>query len=178
MLRTMKSSRKARIGFAAAALALLLPLIGADCEPVQWPPNAMNATGVNPTGVLDAVTGGTGEIRVTGWASEFANFGGMPNPTKIAVLVNSTWVPQVFVADRARPDVAVALHSIGQDGYIIGSVDGNIQLRPDNPYGFDFTVPAEAGEATVCVTALNQFRDALNTYNKHVLLGCRTVTVT
>jgi hypothetical protein len=133
---------------------------------------------VNPTGVLDSVAGGAGEIRVSGWASEFANFGGMPTPTRIVVLVGSTWVPQVFVADRARPDVAVALHSIGQDGYIIGFLDGRYQLRPDNPYGFDLTVPAEAGEATVCVTALNQFRDALNTYHEHVLLGCRTVTVT
>ncbi len=139
-------------------------LIAAACQPVDWPPGS----GADPTGVLDSVSGGEGTVRVTGWAAEFANFGVMWPPTKIAVMVNGSWVAQVFEADAPRPDVTAALLAVGHPGFV----------RPGDPYGFDITVPAESGQVTVCVVALNQFRDALNTNHEHALLGCRTVTVT
>lgn len=140
-------------------------LLSAACEPVDWPPDPGE---VDPTGVLDAVSGGDGTVRVAGWATEFANFGVDWPPTKIMLTVNGGWMAQAFEANAPRPDVTAALYALGLDGFV----------HPGDPYGFDIAVPAAAGQVTVCVVALNQFRDELNTDHEHVLLGCRTVTVT
>ncbi len=151
----------------AVLLALLATgaLFAAACQPVSWPPDVGE---VNPTGVLDSVSGGEGKVRVTGWVTEFANFGVDWPPTKVVLMINGEWVAQVFVANAARPDVTAALYALSLDGYV----------HPGHPYGFDITVPVEAGEVTVCVVALNQFRDEINTRHEHVLLGCGKVTVT
>ena len=146
------------------ALALATLMAGA-CQPVHWPPVPGE---VNPTGVLDSVSGDEGTVRVTGWVAEFADFGVLWPPTKIMLMVNGEWVPQAFEANAPRPDVTVALRALALDGF----------TRPGDPYGFDITVPADPGEVTVCVVAVNQFRDAINTNHDHVLMGCRTVTVT
>lgn len=154
-----------RSAVAAALLVIVAMFAAAACEIVEFPPSRSE---INPTGVLDSVTGGDGEVRVTGWASEFANFAAVSDPTRIMVMVDGNWVPEAFVADRARPDVTSALISIDQLGYV----------RPGDRYGFDITVPAGSGDMAVCVVALNQWRDELNTAFEHVLLGCEAVTVT
>jgi hypothetical protein len=168
MLRTMKSSRKARIGFAAAALVLLFPLMGADCKPIEsahW--------GTDPIGHLDLVAGGNGEVRVAGWATQWDLFvDGVrrdQGPVQIVVMINGEWAQGAVSASNPRPDVQELFVSQRNWNY----------LQENQGYGFDFTKPAPSGEASVCVVALNQNLDIIESYGgAHVLLGCRTVTVT
>lgn len=183
---TTRATRRRRIPLAGLlALVALLALAGAACQPVA-PLGA--GSYADPVGSLDRVTGGPGTVRVTGWAAEWYHvpqdqwewqyhnsaMGPQhgPAPTKIAVMVDGRWVPELFVADAARPDVDRAFLATGETDY----------RRPGSPYGFDATVPADHGKVSVCVVALNtMYRMATpenwHTGGDHVLLGCRTVTV-
>lgn len=169
-MKNTLSSTRGRLGLITSVVALLA-LVGVACQPVQPP----GVDPWNPTGVLDSVVGAKGEVRVTGWASQWDLHVG-PNaemrdmgPVQIVVMVNGQWVKGTFPASKSRPDVDAAMIGISWN------------LRQANMgYGFDFTVPALRGEATVCVAALNQNLDVtgpLGIPGDHVLLGCRKVTV-
>ncbi len=166
------SSTRRRLSLAAAVLGLLA-LMGTACRPVQLP-------GVypwDPTGSLESVVGGNGEVRVVGWASQWDLFvdgddARDQGPVQIVININGEWVEGAFPASDPRADVDTLLVA-----------QGLWQIRQDAMgYGFDVTVPAAAGETTVCVAALNQNLDVLDALGPgigdHVLLGCRTVTVT
>ena len=88
-------------------------------------------------------------------------------------MVDGDWVAQAFKANQARPDVDQAILDVAtstRNATLLGF------RQPGNAYGFDFTVNAAPGAASVCVVALNS--DWGNFGGQHVLLGCRTVTVT
>ena len=158
--------RAAVMMFAVTALVTV-----SACQPVRSP----RESGVNPTGSLDLVDGGKGEVRVAGWATQYPPEGdsARQRPTPIVVMVDGRWVDGATAATDGRPDV---------DAYLVG--DGLLQWRqPGMGYGFDITAAAPAGEVSVCVVAVNPFMDfwgpvAWTGPTDHVLLGCRTVTVT
>lgn len=168
-MRNPNSSRLRRLG-AVLSLVGLLTLVGAACKEVQPPGQDV----FSPTGSLDLVAGGTGEVRVAGWASQWDLFvdgaSRDQGPVQIVVNLNGTWVKGAVPADGRRMDVHWVL---GVNGF------GPI-MQKDMGYGFDFTVPAPSGRATVCVAAINQNLDlelVRAVGGDHVLLGCRTVTV-
>ena len=167
-MRYSKTSKIRRIGLTLSVVALLA-LLGAACRPVQ-PPGV--ETG-NPTGNLEAVVGGSGEVRIMGWASQWDLFINEAwrdqGPVQIVVMVDGQWVKGAFPADDPRADVHWAL----------GTSQLYQVMQEGMGYGFDFTVPAQPGEVTVCVAALNQNLDVpwVALSGDHVLLGCRTVTV-
>jgi hypothetical protein len=157
--------------FAAAILAVVA-LVGSACRPVEPP----GVAPWDPTGYLESVRGGRGTVTVTGWATQWDLHVG-PNgamrdqgPVLIAVLVDGEWAQGLFPADEPRPDV---------DRVVIRTA-WNLR-QPNMGYGFDITVPADPGKTGVCVSALNQNLDVLDKIfegvGDHVLLGCRTVTV-
>ena len=164
------NSRTARRVGAVLSLVALLALVGAACQPVKPPGQDV----FNPTGNLESVVGGSAEVRISGWASQWDLFvNDAPRdqgPVQIVVNLNGKWVKGTFPADDPRMDVHWFL---GVNGF------GPI-MQEDMGYGFDFTVPAEPGRATVCVAAINQNLDlelVRSVGGDHVLLGCRTVTV-
>ena len=104
-------------------------------------------------------------------------------PATIVVVLNGAWVSQAFTASGVRPDVGAILNS--------NSVFARYR-QPGNTYGFDFTLAAPPGRATVCVGAINtayagqtmtveqaiaQGR-GLGTYADHSFIGCGSTTVT
>jgi hypothetical protein len=165
------NSRRVGRGLLAALVAAIV-MLGTACQPV--PPIGQNM--FIPVGWLDSVTGSAGEVRVSGWAAEWNRFIDetwvVPEPTKIMVMVNGNWVLQIFRTDTPRLDVQQVFIDQALWGYVVG--------RPDADYGFDITVPAPAGQASVCVVALDQWRwlgFPLSAASDDVVLGCRTVTV-
>lgn len=159
----------------SAAIVALLALFGTACRAVAPP----GAEPQDPTGYLDLVEGGNDQVRIAGWATQWAPFGDSMNrqrPALIVVMVNGEWVQGAVAATDPRPDVQQFLWDIR----LLGPM-----MQPNAGYGFDFTKPAPEGEATVCVVALNQFMDFWGPFGgwggsgppEHVLLGCRTVTV-
>jgi hypothetical protein len=179
MLHTMKSSPKRRFVFATAVTVCLLALLGSACQPVRsfW------EAPQNPTGHLDLVEGGNGEVRVAGWATQIPPVGTddvlrPQKTTQIVVLVGGQWAQGAVSANLPRPDVEAA---IGTNKWF------GAYTQPNMGYGFDFTKPAPKGEVVVCVAALNPFMGEEPVPadwgldwgpRDHVLLGCRTVTVT
>ncbi len=168
-MRYLSSSKMRRIGLTLSVVALLA-LLGAACRPVQAP----GVEPWNPTGNLESVVGVSGGVRITGWASQWDLFVNDAwrdqGPVQIVAMVNGQWVKGAFPADDPRADVH----------WVLG-VNRLYQIMQDGMgYGFDFTVPAQSGEVTVCVVALNQNLDVFpaSEVGEHVLLGCRTVTVT
>jgi hypothetical protein len=138
----------------------------------------------DPTGYLESVEGGRGNVTVTGWATQWDIYLERPDqspilddrgPIRIVVLVDGEWAKGVFPADVPRPDV---------DRYLISKFLWSIRQQAMG-YGFDVTVPADRGETGVCVVALNQYpvtdplvlREHSIGQGDHVVLGCRTVTV-
>ncbi|PFG32529.1 N-acetylmuramoyl-L-alanine amidase [Sanguibacter antarcticus] len=100
-----------------------------------------------PIGVIDQVTGGSGTVRVRGWALD-------PDTTasiSVHVYVDGKAVRSVR-ASASRSDIARA--------YGLGAL-----------HGFDTAVPVSAGTHQVCVYAINATAGS----NPH--LGCRTATV-
>jgi len=169
-MRHVTSNTKGRFGVIVALVALLA-LLGAACRPVQAP----GVEPLDPTGRLESVIGGSGQVRVTGWASQWDLYvdGAWRDqgPVLVVVNVNGQWVTGAFPADDTRTDVHWWL---GVAGF------PNI-MQDDMGYGFDVTVPAPKGSATVCVAAINQNLDlelVRLAGGDHVLLGCETVTVT
>jgi len=116
------------------------PLLG--CRTVVLQPGV-------PVGRLESVTGGSGTVRVTGWAID-------PDLTgPMAVHVYADGVFRVAVnADTDRPDVAALYPAYGP------------------AHGFDVTVPLGPGAHAVCVYALNNQTNGANPQ-----LGCVTTTV-
>ena len=160
-----------RVGIIVVAVALLA-LLGSACQPVRAPWEAPQ----NPTGNLDLVEGGEGEVRVAGWASQYPPQGdnvGQQRTTQIVVWIDGQWAQGAVPADDPRPDVEASLLASRLWQW----------RQPNEGYGFDFTKPAQPGEVTVCVVALNPFLAEWGPYTwtgppSHVLLGCSTVTVT
>lgn len=173
MMYTQKSRRSIGVRVVLAFLAASALVLASACRPVQPP----GAEPQDPTGVLDFVTGGNGEVRIAGWTTQWVPFGSTQRPAQIVVMLNGQWLTGAVAATNPRPDVQQYLWDINLFGPM---------MQPNAGYGFDFTKPAPKGEATVCVVALNQFMDAWGPYGawggsgppEHVLLGCRTVTVT
>ena len=168
MLRTTKSSRTRRLALATAVTVGLLALLGSACQPVRpfW------EAPQNPTGSLDLVEGGKGQVRVAGWATQFST--GQQKATQIVVLVGDQWAQGAVPASNPRPDV----EALWAGNAFLGPF-----RQPNMGYGFDFTKPAAKGEVMVCVVALNPFMGEPGPFpnspvRDHVLLGCRTVTVT
>lgn len=170
--RQSRRMRHLGIGFAIVAIVALL---GTACRAVAPP----GAEPQDPTGHLDLVEGAKGEVRIAGWATQWAPYGDSANrqrPTQIVVMFNGEWVPGAIAATRPRPDVQQFL----QDAKLLGPM-----MQPNMGYGFDFTKPAPKGEVTACVVAVNQFMDFWPPVGawggsggpEHVLFGCRTVTV-
>ena len=173
---TRKLSLRRGSLFVAATILALLALFGTACRAVQPP----GVEPQDPTGVLDFVAGGNDEVRIAGWATQWVPWGDPPNlqrPAQIVVMLNGEWLTGAVAATNPRPDVQQYLWDIRRLGPM---------MQPNAGYGFDFTKPAPKGEATVCVVALNQCMDEWGPYGawggsgppEHVLLGCRTVTVT
>ena len=171
MLRTSKPLNR-RIGVIVVAAALLA-LLATACQPVQDPWQAPQ----NPTGSLDLVQGGDGEVRVAGWATQRPPFGDAglypQRTTQIVVWIDGRWAQGAVPAVNPRPDVEAML------------VANRLMMwrQPNQGYGFDSTKPADPGEVTVCVAAINAFMADWGPWAStgpvdHVLLGCRTVTVT
>lgn len=104
-------------------------------------------SGASPLGNFETASGGSGVVEVKGWMLD-------PDTTDpIYPWVTIDGVGRHLYANANRPDVAAAF-----PGY-----------RP--AHGFRGTIPASAGQHTVCVTATNVGPGA------HTPLGCRTVTV-
>ncbi len=158
----------------AVAILAVMALLGSACHLVQrpgeYPPD--------PTGVLESVRGGRGTVTVTGWATQWDLFvDGVDTdrpvaddrgPILIAVLVDGEWARGLFPADDPRPDV---------DRYLVSRLMWSLRQKAMG-YGFEITVPAERGKTGVCVAALNQYPvPGPFGLGDHVLLGCRTVTV-
>jgi hypothetical protein len=143
----------------------VIALVGSACHPVRPPGEYID----DPTGYLESVHGGRGSVTVTGWATQWDAFVGSRlddrGPIAIAVLVDGEWAKGLFPADDPRPDV---------DRYLISKRLWSLRQTAIG-YGFDITVPADRGETGVCVAALNQY--GVSGLRDHVLLGCRTVTV-
>jgi len=153
-------------------LVAVMALLMAGCELAQPPGSGWM---VNPVGYVDTVSGGTGEVHVTGWSAEWVRYTDdgrlVPDPTRVAVLVDGIWAQGLFTADQPRPDV---------DQYFVDQGLWDYR-RTGAPYGFDITVPAPAGRVSVCVSAVNQWLlepvPGVVPVGDHVLLGCQTVTV-
>jgi hypothetical protein len=96
----------------------------------------------DPFGSVDLVRATPSGIQVSGWAVD-PNTGG---PIEVHAYVGGTGV--ATLADRPRPDVALAYPASGPD------------------HGFDLVVPGRAGQ-TVCVYAINAGPGS------NVLLACR-----
>jgi hypothetical protein len=129
---------------------------------------------VNPSGNLDLVQGGDGEVRVAGWATQYPPEGdsARQRSTPIVLMIDGRWAEGSVPADDPRADVESVLvaNQLWQ------------WRQPDAGYGFDHAWSAPAGEVSVCVVALNPFMSEWGTTTwvgppDHVLFGCRTVTV-
>lgn len=181
----MRSDR--RSGSLAATLlvtVVALAVVGASCHPVgQGGPSSPN----HPIGVLDSVTGGKGTVRVTGWAADnwegLGPSAGPRAPATVVAVLNGSWVPQAFRAGAARPDV----------GAVFASTSALARFRQGgDTYGFDLTLAAPPGPATLCVGAVNSAFPHLvmseedadlrglhpSARADHSFIGCASTTVT
>jgi hypothetical protein len=107
----------------------------------------VNVLSGSPFGSFDSLVGGTGALRVTGWAID-------PDtevPVRVRVLVDG--VATTVMAGSSRPDVAAAFPGYGS-------------MR-----GFNGRIVASKGAHTVCVSALDIGPGSNKSF------GCRTVTV-
>ena len=101
----------------------------------------------------------------------------------IVAVLNGQWVTRSFTAGGARPDV----------GAVFDSTSALAMFRqPGHTYGFDFTLAAPPGPATVCVGAVNSafphlvvsLDDAIargihpSARSDHSFIGCGSTTVT
>jgi hypothetical protein len=181
MVARIRTTRR-RIRLLSLAVAVLA-LLGAACHPTASLDDPFGTA--DPRGSLELVEGAKGSIRVAGWASHgFVGDAWQPvGQPQIAVLVDTTWVPALFPANLPRPDVDQAISDIATAQIQTDLAAGRLRTpsvlayRDANGlYGFDSTVRAGPGEHTVCVVVLNA--DWGNFFGEHVLLGCRTVTVT
>lgn len=97
---------------------------------VQLGCQTVTIAAADPSGHLDTVTGGAGELTVGGWAMD-------PNSNasiKVAYTIDGTSAGTI-TASAARPDLA--------------------KLGQGTAHGFDVTATASTGSHTVCVTAEN-----------------------
>jgi len=117
------------------------PLLG--CRTVVLQPGV-------PVGQLEAVTGGSGTVRVVGWAID----PDAASPINVQVYVDGV-ARAVALADRPRTDIAGLYPAYG------------------SAHGFDVTVPIGAGSHNVCVYAINDQPGSTNPQ-----LGCANATVT
>lgn len=164
--------------------AIVVALIGTGCHPVgTGGPSAPN----HPVGVLESVTGGSGTVRVTGWATDnwdtwyLGPPAGPRRPATVVVVLNGQWVSQAFTASGPRPDVGALLARFSLPEF----------TQPGDTYGFDFTLPAPPGPATVCVGAINSSYPhlvmsaeeaaargiGLGMYADHSFIACNSTTV-
>lgn len=138
------------------------------CQPVLPLGQDHPSSGWYPRGHLERVIGGSGSVRVTGWAAETnrdLDPGRRPHvPSRVVLLINGRWVSGSFEANLPRPDVDAAFARLGYDEL----------RRPGSPYGFDVTVPTSPGTTAVCVSVINTMYPD---WGDHVFLGCRTITV-
>jgi hypothetical protein len=109
------------LGFVTLATVL------AGCIPAP-PPGSSSS----PSGYLDVVTGGNGNVRVEGWASDWDTL----DPIQVVFVINGEWISGGFNANKPRTDV--------------GQVFGR-----GNNFGFDETFEVAAGPVTVCAGAIN-----------------------
>ena len=184
-MTTQRASRsRASLPTVLLFALLALMLIGAGCHPVgTGGPSAPN----HPIGVLDGVTGGNGTVRVTGWAADNWSSAGPPlsarTPATIVAVLNGQWVTRAFTAGGARPDVGAIFDS---------NPDFAAFRQTGHTYGFDFTLAAPPGPATVCVGAVNSafpnmvmsLEDAIarglhpSARADHSFIGCASTAVT
>ncbi|MDT0211827.1 hypothetical protein [Curtobacterium sp. BRD11] len=108
----------------------------------------VTVTNAKPIGSLDAVTGVSKAVQVSGWAIDTDTPG-----TSIPVDVYVDGVGKRVVAKTSRPDVAAAYSGAGA------------------AHGFSVKLPAKTGSRSVCVYAIDSQAGANTT------LGCRTVKV-
>ncbi len=188
-MRVHSSQGTSRLILGVLLMAFMaLALVAAACHSVgTGGPSAPN----HPIGVLESVSGLNGTVRVTGWATD--NWSGLGNglvapagprvPATVVAVLNGSWVPSAFTAAGVRPDVGAILDS--------NSVFARYR-QPGNAYGFDFTLTAPPGPATVCVGAVNSAYPnqtmtaeqaaaqgrGLGTYADHSFIGCASTTVT
>ena len=99
----------------------------------------------DPSGYLDQVGGGAGELHIQGWAADPDR----RSPISVNIHVDDVFVRSV-VADLPRPDVAEKFPIFGES------------------HGFDVTVPATKGERRVCIHAINVGQGA------NRFLGCKS----
>ena len=111
---------------------------------------------------------------MAGWATQYPPFSDAgryeQRTTQIVVWIDGEWAQGAVPADDPRADV---------EAVVVSDPQLWAWRQPNQGYGFDFTKPADPGEVTVCVAALNQNLDVpwVALAGDHVLLGCRTVTV-
>ncbi len=115
------------------------PVLG--CRTVQ--------VGGNPIGALESASGGTGQVRVVGWALDPDTAG----PAEVHVYVDGVFAG-VGTAGVTRPEIGAFFPGFGAD------------------HGFDLVVPAPRGTRTVGVFAINTGAGSTNPF-----LGSRTVSV-
>ena len=101
----------------------------------------------SPTGFIDSVTATSTTITAAGWALDLDT----NDPISIQVALDGG-APQTFLANTSRPDLDPVFH------------------RGTN-HGFTVTLPASAGQHSVCITALNAGAGPATPF------GCRTVSV-
>jgi hypothetical protein len=106
--------------------------------------------GGNPIGAVETAVGGTGQLRVVGWALDPDTAA----PIDVHVYVDGTFATAA-TADTTRPGLGAFFPGYGDD------------------HGYDLVVPAPPGTRTVAVFAINTGSGTTNPY-----LGARTVTVT
>ena len=97
-------------------------------------------------GAIDVLRGGSTDITLSGWALDPST------SASIQVHVYVDGVGTGLLADQSRPDVA-AVYGLG------------------DKHGFSASLPASAGDHTVCVYAIG------DRGRPNALLGCRVVTV-
>jgi hypothetical protein len=110
------------------------------CLDVALPP-------ASPFGALEAVVGGTGDLRAQGWVIDPDGTG----PTGVHLYVDGRGVADI-AAEQPRPDVAAAHPGYGEHR------------------GFDHVVPVAPGTRNLCAFGIND----PGTGGGNVLLGCGT----
>lgn len=100
---------------------------------------------------LDAVTPGTGEVTISGWALDPDS---PASAVPLHVYVNGSFAG-VMTANQSRPDVGAAYPAYGP------------------LHGFSSKFPAPGGSVPVCVYAINAYGPS----STPLPLGCRTVQV-
>ncbi|MFZ7089071.1 hypothetical protein [Curtobacterium sp. RRHDQ10] len=140
----------ATVAASAGAHTVCVYAIGVDTSRnTQLGCRAVTVRAGSPAGSLDQVQAAPGGVRVRGWALDAET----TDPINVRAVVDGT--PSTVVADTARTDVAAAFPGSGAQ------------------HGFDLVLPAQPGNHTVCLTAVN-----VGQYGTDTPLGaCRTVGV-